>query len=103
MTNPQVHSLLREPCGVYPAEEDQPMPTLDEAVPPSCCWHGGIVLSLFVNNLPQDGPIYARFGYHVVKTVRVHTNPSKVAHRSNPGSEGPWCAGMQGPGSGRPM
>lgn len=45
------------------------MPTLLEVVPPSCSWHDEIVVSLFVHNLPQDGPIYARFGGSVVATV----------------------------------
>ena len=64
-------SLLQDLFSLNTAEGPQPMPTLDEAVPASCSWRGGIVISLFVNNLPQDGPIYARFGGTVVKTVGV--------------------------------
>ena len=72
MVDPHLQSLLQDPRGLLSlntTEGPQPMPTLDEAVPASCSWRGGIVISLFVNNLPQDGPIYARFGDTVVKTV----------------------------------
>jgi hypothetical protein len=79
------------------------MPTLDEAVPRSCSWRGGIDVSLFVNNLPQDGPIYARFGDTVVKTVGVPCNSMTFAYCLNSELEDPPCAGMQGPGSDRPM
>jgi hypothetical protein len=74
IADPRLQSLLQDPGGplsLNTTEGSQPMPTLDEAVPASCSWRGGIVISLFVNNLPQDGPIYARFGDTVVKTVGV--------------------------------
>ena len=106
MINPQLQPLPHEPFGtIYlnPNEGYQPMPTLDEVVPPSCIWRGGIPVSLFVSNLPQDGQLYARFGYVVVKTVRVQSNSLRVAHRSHSGSEDPSCTGLQGPGSSRPM
>ena len=81
------------------------MPTLDEVVPASCSWRGGIVISLFVNNLPQDGPIYARFGHIVVKTVGVQRSVqfNQVCLLPKTGSEDPPCAGMHGSGGARPM
>jgi hypothetical protein len=92
IVDPQLQSLLHEPYGflsLNPTEGYHPMPTLDEAVPPSCNWRGGILISLFVTNLPQGGPIYARFGEKVVKTVSVQCSSLRFAHRSNPGSEDP--------------
>ena len=74
IVDPRSQSFLQDLSGLLSlntTEGSQPMPTLDEAVPASCSWRGGIVISLFVNNLPQDGPIYARFGETVVKTVGV--------------------------------
>ena len=79
------------------------MPTLVEVVPPSCKWHDGIIVSLFVNNLPQDGPIYARFGGAVVDTVGVQYDSLRFTHRSNSVSENPPCADMQGPAGAMPM
>ncbi len=101
-------SLLQVPYDLSwlnPIEGSQPMPTLDEAVPASCNWRGGIVISLFVNNLPRDGPIYARFGHTVVKTVGVPCSMqfNEVCLSLELGSEDPRCAGMQGPSSTRPM
>ena len=74
IADPRLQSLLHEPRGppsLHLIEASQPMPTLDEAVPSSCNWRGGIAVSLFVNDLPQDGPVYARFGGTVVSTVGV--------------------------------
>ena len=74
IVEPRLQPPLQEPhalLSLNPIEGFQPMPTLDEAVPASCSWRGGIVIALLVHNLPQDGPIYARFGYIVVKTVSV--------------------------------
>ena len=106
MIDPQSHLLPHEPYGIVylnPTEGYQPMPTLDEVVPQSCSWRGGIFVSLFVSNLPPDGHIYARFGYTVVKTVRVQSDLLRVPHRSHLGSEDPSCTGLQGPGNRRPM
>jgi len=106
MIDPQLQPLPHEPYDTLPlklTEGDQPVPTLDEAVPPSCSWRGGIYISLFVNNLPHDGRVYARFGLNVVKTVRVQCTASRVAHRSSSGSEEPACSGMQGSASNRAM
>jgi len=72
------------------------MPTLDEAVPASCSSRGSIVVSLFVNNLPPGGPIYARFKDIVVKTVGVESNSVRFAYRPNTGPEDPPCVDMQG-------
>ena len=72
--DPRLQPPLQEPhalLSLNPIGWHQPMPTLDEAVPASCSWRGGIVIALLVNNLPPDGPIYARFGHNVVKTVGV--------------------------------
>ena len=74
IVDPLIQSLLQGSYGhssLNPFEGSQPMPTLDEALPASCSWRGGIIISLFVTNVPQDGPIYARFGHTVVKTVGV--------------------------------
>ena len=104
--DPHLQPLPHEPCPLLRLnhnEAPQPVPTLDEVVPPSCSWRGGIFITLFVSNLPQDGLIYARFGYIVVRTVRVQRNSSRVTHRSNSGSEDPPCVGMQGPCGVRPM
>ena len=108
IVDPRLQSLLQGACNLLslsPIEGYQPMPTLDEAIPASCSWRGGIVISLFVNNLPQDGPIYARFGHIVVKTVSVQClmqfNEARLSREL--GSEDPPCAGMQGPGGARPM
>ena len=108
IVDPRVPSLLQEPrtlSSFNPIEAPQPMPTLDEAVPASCSWRGGVAISLFVNNLPQDGPIYARFGHIVVKTVGLQGSMqfTEVCLLPEPGSEDPPCTGMQGPGSTRPM
>ena len=46
------------------------IPILEEVIPASCNWRGGIYVSLLINNLPPDGPVYARFGCIVVPTVR---------------------------------
>jgi len=71
------------------------MPTLYEVVPASHSRRGGIV-SLFVSNLPPDGPIYARFKDIVVKTVGVECNSLRFAYRPNSGPEDPPCIDMQG-------
>jgi len=100
IVDPRSQSFLHETRGLSsldPNEGSQPIPTLDEVVPPSCNWRGGIAVSLFVNNLPQDGPIYARFGGIVVRTVGVPYNSLRFAYRPNSGSEDPPCAGMHGP------
>ena len=49
---------------------NESIPTLTEAIPASCNWRGGIYVSLLIDNVPPDGPIYARFGCNVVPTVR---------------------------------
>ena len=108
LVDPRVQSLLQEPRGLLslnPVEAPQPMPTLDEAVPASCSWRGGIAISLFVNNLPQEGPIYARFGHIVVKTVGLQGSMqfNEGCLLLELGSEDPPCTGMQGPGSAGPM
>lgn len=105
MIDPRLQSLLRGPSGLTSLTREwyHPMPTLDEAVPASCSWRGGIFVSLYVSDLPQDAPLYARFGYNVVRTVCVRFNPLRVAHRSHPGSEDPPYIGMQGPGGRGPM
>ena len=79
--DPRLQSLLQEPRGLLSLnliEGSQSTPTLDEVLPASCSWRGGIIISLFVNNLPQDGPIYARFGHIVVKTVSVQCSMSNA-------------------------
>ena len=106
MIDPQLQSLLHEQSdfmSLNPLERYQQMPTLDEAVPASCNWRGGIFISLYVSNLPPDGPLYARFGYIVVKTVRVQFNILRVAHRSHLGSEDLPYTVMQGPGGRRSL
>lgn len=105
IVDPRLQFLPHEPRGLSslnPSEGSQSMPTLDEAIPSSCNWRGGTTVSLFVNNLPQDGPIYARFGDTVVNTVSVQYNPLRFTHRPNPVSENPPCVDMQGPASARP-
>ena len=72
--DPRLQSLAHGPysfLSTNATQAYQPIPTLFDVVPPSCTWHSGTVVSLFVNNLPQDGPIYARFGGTVVNTVGV--------------------------------
>jgi hypothetical protein len=106
MIDPHLQPLPHEPCPLLRLnhnEAHQLVPTLDEVLPPSCSWRGGIFITLFVSNLPQNGIIYARFGYIVVRTVRVQRNSSRVTHRSNSGSEDPPCVGMQGPCGVGPM
>ena len=106
--DPRLQSVLQEArrlLSLNPIEGSQPMPTLDEAVPASCSWRGGIVISLLVNSLPQDGPIYARFGHIVVKTVGVQCSMqfNELCLSLEPGSENPPRVGMQGPSGARPM
>ena len=104
IVGPQLQSLLHEQrLSSNPTEGSQLMPTLDEAVPPSCSYRGNIVVSLFVNNLPPHEPIYARFGETVVKTVCVQCSSLRFAYRSNSGSEDPPCVDMQGSAGARPM
>ena len=108
MDDPRLQSVLQEArrlLSLSPIEGPQPLPTLDEAVPASCSWRGGIVISLLVHNLPQDGPVYARFGHIVVKTVGVQCSIqfNEVCLSLEPGSEDPPHAGMQGPSGDRPM
>ena len=79
------------------------MPILVEVVPPSCIWRGGMAVSLFVNNLPQDGPIYVSFGGTIVDTVGVQYGSLRSTHRSKSVSEDPRCADMQGPTRAMPM
>ena len=77
IVDPPVQSLVHNPHNLLssnPTEGYQPMPTLDEAVPSSCNWRGGIFIALFVSNLPSDESIYARFGPTVVKTVSFQYN-----------------------------
>ena len=92
MVDLRLQSTVHDPHNLLssnPTEGYQPMPTLDEAVPSNCTWRGGIFISLFVSNLPPDGPLYARFGLTVVKTVRVQCNSLRVADRLDIGSEDP--------------
>lgn len=72
MLDQQLRYLAHGTCSILsskPTEAYQPIPTLFDVIPPSCTWDTGSDVSLFVNNLPQDGPIYARFGGIVVATV----------------------------------
>ena len=71
VVGPQLQSLLYEQrLSSNPTGGSQQMPILDKAVPASCSCRGSIVVSLFVNNLPPGGPIYARFKDIVVKTAQ---------------------------------
>ena len=74
MVDPPLQPLVHGPYGLPLLSPPQPTPMLVEVVPSSSTPPGGITVSLFVNNLPQDGPIYARFGSTVVDTVGVQSN-----------------------------
>jgi hypothetical protein len=70
LPNPPVPLPWQPEANLYTHAMSGPPPTLIETVPSSCNWRGGIRISLFVENLPFGGSIYARFGGVVVSTVR---------------------------------
>ena len=42
------------------------------------CWRGGIEVTLFIDSLPSDGPVYTWFGMEKASTVRL--NWIEVSH-----------------------
>lgn len=72
----------------------EPPPTLTEVVPSNYNWRGGIRVSLYIDNLPSGGSVYARFGSVVVSTVHLNQIESLTLTGMNRCDDVPtlWCA-----------